>query len=102
MLPLAGIKVIELANLLPGPFCTLILADLGAEVIKIERPPLGDPLREIMPGAFASINRNKKSLCLDLKDDKAKEVLTNLIKQSDALVEGFRPGVADKLGFGYE
>jgi crotonobetainyl-CoA:carnitine CoA-transferase CaiB-like acyl-CoA transferase len=102
MLPLAGIKVIELANMLPGPFCTLILADLGAEVIKIERPPLGDPIREIMPGAFESINRNKKSLCLDLKDDKAKEVLTNLIKQSDALIEGFRPGVADKLGFGYE
>ncbi|GAB6274384.1 MAG: CaiB/BaiF CoA-transferase family protein [Peptococcaceae bacterium] len=102
MLPLAGVKVIELANLLPGPFCALILADLGAEVIKVERPPLGDPMREIMPGSFESINRNKKSLCLDLKDDKAKNVLINLIKQSDILVEGFRPGVAEKLGFGYE
>jgi len=102
VLPLTGIKVVDLTNLLPGPFCTMILSDLGAEVIKIERPPLGDPIRKIMPGVYEAVNRNKKSLSLNLKNEKAKEVLLKLIKQGDVLIEGFRPGVLERLGFGYK
>lgn len=102
MLPLEGIRVIDLTNLLPGPFCTTILADLGAEVIKVERPPTGDPIRLSSPGLFEAVNRNKKSLFLDLKQENAKGVLTKLIKKSDVFIEGFRPGVVARLGFAYK
>ena len=100
MLPLQYVKVIDLTNLLPGPFCTMILADLGAEVIKVERPPAGDSARELLKGVFDSVNRNKKSVTLDLKQENDQKILRELLRDSDVLVEGFRPGVMGRLGFG--
>ena len=106
--PLAGIKVLDFSTLLPGPLATLILAEAGAEVIKIERPGRGDEMRSYMPkfGAdsvnFAMLNRGKKSLAVDLKDAKVREQLMPLIKEADVVVEQFRPGVMDRLGLGYD
>lgn len=106
--PLAGIKVLDFSTLLPGPLATLILAEAGAEVIKIERPGRGDEMRSYMPkfGAdsvnFAMLNRGKKSLAVDLKDAKVREQLVTLIKEADVVVEQFRPGVMDRLGLGYD
>jgi CoA:oxalate CoA-transferase len=107
-MPLSGIKVVDLTRILAGPFCTMMLADLGAEVIKIEPPKDGDPLRAqgvIRDGLswyYASFNRNKKSLTLDLYSPEGKEVLGSLIRQSDVVVDNFRPGVMQKMGFGYD
>ena len=108
---LEGIRIIDLSHVLAGPTATMILADLGAEVIHIE-PPRGDDAREYGPfiggadkdrrGYFISLNRNKKSLVLNLKHAKGKEILRELIKVSDVLVENFRPGTMDSLGFGWE
>ena len=106
--PLAGIRVLDFSTLLPGPLATLILAEAGAEVIKIERPGRGDEMRSYQPkfGAdsvnFAMLNRGKKSLAVDLKDAKVREQLIPLIKEADVVVEQFRPGVMDRLGLGYE
>ena len=106
--PLAGIKVLDFSTLLPGPLATLILAEAGAEVIKIERPGRGDEMRSYEPKFgtdsvnFAMLNRGKKSLALDLKDAKVREQLLPLIKQADVVVEQFRPGVMDRLGLGYD
>ena len=106
--PLAGIKVLDFSTLLPGPLATLILAEAGAEVIKIERPGRGDEMRSYMPkfGAdsvnFAMLNRGKKSIAIDLKDLKARELLLPLIQEADVVVEQFRPGVMDRLGLGYD
>ncbi len=106
--PLAGIKVLDFSTLLPGPLATLILAEAGAEVIKIERPGRGDEMRSYEPkfGAdsvnFAMLNRGKKSIAIDLKDAKARESLLPLIKEADVVVEQFRPGVMDRLGLGYD
>ena len=106
--PLAGIKVLDFSTLLPGPLATLILAEAGAEVIKIERPGRGDEMRSYVPkfGAdsvnFAMLNRGKKSIAIDLKDAKARESLLPLIKHADVVVEQFRPGVMDRLGLGYD
>ncbi len=106
--PLAGIKVLDFSTLLPGPLATLILAEAGAEVIKIERPGRGDEMRSYEPkfGAdsvnFAMLNRGKKSIAIDLKDAKARESLLPLIKETDIVVEQFRPGVMDRLGLGYK
>ncbi|WP_269411515.1 CaiB/BaiF CoA transferase family protein [Lentibacillus daqui] len=108
MLPLEGIKVIDLTRILSGPFCTMTLADLGADVIKIERPSgddtrqWGPPFVEDESAYFLSVNRNKKSVVLDLKKEKGKEILKDLIKDADVVVENFRPGTMDKLGIGYE
>ncbi len=99
---LGGVRIVDLTTLLPGPYCTQILADLGAEVIKIERPGAGDPLRDIAPATFAAINRGKRSATLDLRDDADRTRLHTLIRTSDIFVEGFRPGVAARLGAGYE
>ncbi|MES0827945.1 CaiB/BaiF CoA transferase family protein [Ruegeria sp. SCP11] len=99
---LNGMRIIDLSRLLPGPFATQSLADLGAEVIKIEEPKHGDPGRRLGKDMFARLNRNKKSLTLDLKSDEGKAVLTDLLKDADAVIESFRPGVMDRLGFGYE
>src|SRR5574343_1399983 len=105
--PLAGIKVLDLTRLLPGPVATLHLADLGAEVIKIEDPQVGDYARTLGTGAgedsayFRMINRNKLGLCLDLKKPGAAEVFLRLAEKADVVVESFRPGVVDKLGIGY-
>ncbi len=106
--PLAGIKVLDFSTLLPGPLATLILAEAGAEVIKIERPGRGDDMRSYRPKFgdasvnFALLNRGKKSLALDLKDARAREQLVPLIQTADVVVEQFRPGVMERLGLGYE
>lgn len=106
--PLKGIKVIDMTRVLAGPFCTMMLADMGAEVIKVERPETGDDSRAFGPhqkgesAYFMSINRGKKSLTLDLKSEKGKEVLRRLIKDADVIVENFKPGVMKKLGLGYD
>jgi len=106
--PLFGIRVIDLTRILAGPFCTMILKNLGAEVIKIERPLIGDESRYFGPfsdkeqklsGYFLSVNAGKKSFSLDLNHTKGKKVLTDLIRVSDVLVENFRPGVLERLGF---
>ncbi|HQU89464.1 MAG TPA: CaiB/BaiF CoA-transferase family protein, partial [Denitromonas sp.] len=105
--PLAGLTVLDLTRLLPGPLATMHLGDLGAEVIKIEDPGAGDYARTMgaMHGDtsyfFQLVNRNKKSLVLDLKDAADKAVLLGLVDTADILVEGFRPGVMAKLGLDY-
>ncbi|HEX8909311.1 MAG TPA: CaiB/BaiF CoA-transferase family protein [Anaeromyxobacteraceae bacterium] len=106
MLPLAGVRVLDLSRLLPGPYATLVLADLGAEVVKLEDPCGGDYLRHLAPlggaapGAFLALNRNKRSLALDLKAAGGAAVLRRLVRSFDVLVESFRPGVLDRLGAG--
>lgn len=107
--PLAGIKVLDLSRALAGPYCTMMLADMGAEVIKVESPGTGDdsrgwgpPFIEGESAYFMSINRNKKSITLNMKHGKAKEVINKLIMQSDVVVENFRPGAMERLGLGYE
>ena len=99
-LPLKGIRIIDSALQFPGPYCTMLLADLGAEVIKIEQPGSGDPARKI-PYIYESINRNKKSLSLNLKTREAREILYKLVENCDVFTEGFRPGVAKRLGIDY-
>jgi len=101
-MPLSGVSVLDLTGLLPGPFCSMILADLGAEVIKVERPPGGDPARTALPGLFGALNRNKKSVTINLKDREGKIAFAGLLERSDVLLEGFRPGVLARLGFGWE
>jgi crotonobetainyl-CoA:carnitine CoA-transferase CaiB-like acyl-CoA transferase len=106
-LPLDGIKVIDLSRLLPGPLCTLILADLGAEVIKVEDHMGGDYIRWIEPKmkhqnpTFYALNRNKKSIRLNLRFEEGKEILKNLIRSADVVVETFRPEVMERLGLGW-
>jgi crotonobetainyl-CoA:carnitine CoA-transferase CaiB-like acyl-CoA transferase len=97
--PLAGVRVLSLAEQYPGPFATLILADLGADVILVERPKGGDPTRRFS-GHFAGLNRNKRSVAIDLKSPRGKEVFLDLAATSDVVVEGFRPGVLDRLEVG--
>jgi crotonobetainyl-CoA:carnitine CoA-transferase CaiB-like acyl-CoA transferase len=96
---LAGVRVLDLSVWRPGPAATQLLAEIGAEVIKIE-PPTGDPMR-IYPDLFSSLNANKKSVALDLKDDVDRKRALDLAQQSDVIVEGFRPGVVARLGVGY-
>ena len=107
--PLAGIRVVDLSRVLSGPYCTMLLGDMGAEVIKIERPGSGDDTRAFAPpfqgkeaAYYLSVNRNKKSLTLDLKADVGKALLWRLIETADVLVQNFRPGAMDRLGFGYD
>jgi crotonobetainyl-CoA:carnitine CoA-transferase CaiB-like acyl-CoA transferase len=103
---LSGVRVVDLTRILAGPFCTALLADMGADVIKIESPQGGDPVRKqgvIRNGVswyFAQFNRNKRSLALDLYSDDGKAVLTELLRNADVLVENYRPGVLDRMGFG--
>jgi len=97
---LTGVRVLDLSIWRPGPYCTQLLSDLGADVLKVE-PPGGDPMRAF-PDLFASLNANKRSVVLDLKDDSDRARAHELVADADAFVEGFRPGVADRLGMGYE
>ncbi len=97
---LHGIKIVDLSIQIPGPYCSMILGDLGAEVIKIEQPGIGDFAR-VLPYLFNGINRNKKSVILELKSPKGKEILYKLVTHADIVLEGFRPGVAKKLGIDY-
>ncbi|MFT4049811.1 MAG: CaiB/BaiF CoA-transferase family protein [Solirubrobacterales bacterium] len=115
-LPLAGVRVLDLSRLLPGPFCSLLLADLGADVLKVEDTGMGDYVRWTPPYAgdevaqkrgvasaqFNALNRNKKSIQIDLKSEAGKEILLRLVAEHDVVLESFRPGVLDKLGVGYE
>ena len=109
MKPLDGVRVVDLSRVLAGPYCSMLLADMGAEVIKIENPGKGDDTRGWGPpfidgesAYYLSINRNKKSLTLNLKAGKGKEILRGLIRRSDILVENFRQGTMERLGFGYQ
>jgi len=108
-LPLQGVKVIEVAQIMAGPVCGLMLADLGADVIKVEKFPSGDDARQYqkpgdpaMPPSFCMINRGKRSLALNLQTAQGKDVLKHLASQADILTENFRLGVMEKLGVGYD
>lgn len=105
---LRGIKVLDLSRLLPGPFLTMIFADMGADVVKVEDPRMGDYLRGMPPlhasgmsGRYLAVNRGKRSIALDLKVAAARDAFLKLVDTADVLVESFRPGVMDKLGLGY-
>jgi crotonobetainyl-CoA:carnitine CoA-transferase CaiB-like acyl-CoA transferase len=107
--PLAGMKVIELAHIMAGPVCGLMLADMGASVIKVEKYPGGDDSRRFLPpaiegesAAFMMMNRNKRGIALDLKTEAGKEVLRRLLADADAVIENYRAGTMERLGFGYE
>ena len=111
--PLTGIREIGLEQYMSAPYCTMLLADAGAEVIKIERPGRGDPRRSIPPfvsdeqgrsvaGGFIGYNRNKKSLALNLREEAGQKIFRDLVKESDVVVENLRPGAMDKLGLGYK
>lgn len=102
-LPLEEIRVLDLTRLLPGPYCTMLMADFGAEVIKIEDPKQGDYARWMEKGAFfSSLNRNKKSVSLNLKTDEGKKIFQQMVQKTDVVIESFRPGVMERLGLGYE
>src|SRR5436309_5327179 len=107
-MPLTGIRILDLTRLLPGAYCTLLLADMGADVIKVEEPGAGDYMRWTPPLAggqsalFNAINRNKRSVTLNLKADAGRDLLLRLVEGADVLVEGNRPGVMDRLGLGWE
>src|SRR6059058_3839359 len=112
-LPLEGVRVLDLSRLLPGGFCSLLLADFGADVLKVEDTGMGDYIRWSPPyyeGAhesarsalFLSLNRNKRSIRLDLKHERGREALLRLVREHDVLLESFRPGVLERLGVGYE
>src|SRR5438067_995359 len=108
MPPLSGLKVVDLTRVLAGPFCAMLLGDMGADVIKIEEPTAGDDARGWAPfvgswsSYFLGVNRSKRSLALDLKDPRGKEVLNRLLSQADIFIENLKPGSLDKLGFGWE
>jgi CoA:oxalate CoA-transferase len=106
--PLSGITVIDLSRILAGPYCTMMLAELGARVIKVETPGRGDDARHYGPfvngksAYFQSVNRGKESIALNLKEDGDREIFAKLLESADVVVENFRPGAMDKLGFGWE
>ncbi len=106
-LPLAGVNVLDLTNIMAGPYCSMVLGDMGAEVVKIENFPEGDASRRFDPRindesyCFAVLNRNKKSLALDMKDPRGKEIFNKLAARADIITENFRPGVIKKLGIDY-
>ena len=106
--PLDGIKVLDLSWILSGPFATMTLSDLGATVVKVERPPYGDLGRTTRPiidgesGYFFSVNRGKKSISIDLKTIEGKQIFLDLVKEFDVIVENFTPGVMDKIGLSYQ
>jgi len=107
--PLAGIRVLDLSRILAGPFCTMVLGDLGADVIKVEHPVQGDDTRAWGPpfvdgesAYYLSTNRNKRSIAVDFKTEDGRRVIRELAERSDVVVENFRPGTLDRLGLGYE
>ena len=105
---LAGIRVLDLTRVLAGPFCTMLLGDMGAEIIKLETPGHGDDSRKYPPfigsesAYFMNLNRNKKSIVLNLKDPRGQKTFLDLIKRADVIIENFRPGTMEKLGLGYD
>lgn len=101
--PLTGMRVLELTQVMAGPFCCQVLGDMGADVIKVEPPETGDQARRSLgPAAFRAVNRNKRSVTLDLKDETHREALHRLVPTADVLVENYRPGVAERLGVDYD
>jgi CoA:oxalate CoA-transferase len=106
--PLSGIVILDLSRILAGPYCTLLMAELGARVIKVEPPPEGDDARQYGPfkngksAYFASVNRGKESIVLDLKSAAGRGIFDRLLDKADALVENFRPGTMEKLGYGWD
>jgi len=106
--PLAGLRVIDLSNMISGPLATMILGDQGADVIKVEVPGMGDPMRMFgamrggMSSTFVNLNRSKRSIVIDLRGETGKGILRRLVGGADVFVQNFRPGVLDRLGFGYE
>jgi CoA:oxalate CoA-transferase len=106
--PLSGVTIVDLSRILAGPYCTLLLAELGARVIKVEPPQQGDDARHYGPfkngksAYFASVNRGKESIALDLKSPTGRDIFERLLNKADALVENFRPGTMEKLGYGWE
>ena len=109
-LPLAGIKVVDFTQVMMGPVATQVLGDYGADVVKIERPPTGDLSRTSFPNdpaglqgpVFCSLNRNKRSIVLDLRKQEAKDAVLRLIDEADVVVNNFRAGVMERMGFSYE
>jgi len=105
---LSGVTIIDLTRVLAGPYCSMLLADLGANVIKVEMPGSGDDSRAHMPklkgesAYYMNLNRNKRSITLNLKAEKGKEILRSLVKNADILLENYRPGIMEKLGLGYD
>ena len=106
--PLSGITIVDLSRILAGPYCTFLLAEMGARVIKVEAPGSGDDARQYGPFKngkstyFASVNRGKESIVLDLKAPRDREIFERLLDKADALVENFRPGTMEKLGYGWD
>jgi len=104
--PLSGVRVVESASFITGPYCGQLLADLGADVIKVESPEGGDPFRSfagtLYSPHFIAYNRNKRSIALDLRAERGKRVMQRLLERADVFVENFRPGVMERLGFGYD
>ncbi len=107
--PLSGVKVIELAHIMAGPTCGLMLADMGADVIKLEKVPGGDDSRHFLPpdidgesAAFMMMNRNKRGIAVNLKEKGGKEVLKRLLKTADVVIENYRIDTMNKLGLGYD
>ena len=107
--PIKGVKVLELAQIMAGPTCGLMLADLGAEVIKIEKIPGGDDTRRFVPpdikgeaSAFMMMNRNKKGIAINLKEKDGINIFKSMVKTSDVVIENYRKGTMDKLGIGYD
>ena len=106
--PLAGVKVLDYTQIMAGPFCGMLLADMGADVIKVEKPG-GDDSRRMAPpfiegesAAFLAINRNKRDLAINFRDPEGLEVVRKLAREVDVLVENFKPGRTDEMGLGYE
>ena len=108
MRPLENVKILDLSRVLAGPFCTMLLADLGAEVVKVEFPKTGDDSRYFGPFKndksmyFVSINRGKKSISVNLKSEKGRQLILDLVKEYDVIIENFKPGTMEKLGLGYD
>src|SRR4051794_41110486 len=107
--PLRGITVVDLTRVMTGPYCTMMLGDLGADVVKVEQPGKGDDTRHWGPpfvqgeaSYFLTVNRNKRSIALDLKSHGGREILWQLMERADVLVENFSPGTIDRLGFGHD
>ena len=105
---LAGLKVLDLTRVLAGPFSTMMLADLGATILKLEQPVKGDDTRHMGPFQngesvyYINLNRNKQGLTLNLKNPKGKAMFLDLVKEADVVIENYRPGTMEKLGLGYE
>ena len=107
--PLEGVVVLDCTQILAGPFCTLLLGDMGADVIKVEKPNGGDDNRRMGPpfingrsAAFLAVNRNKRSVVLDLRAEEGRRVFLRLAEGADVVVENFRPGAMERLGLGYD